>query len=66
MNRMAHDEQTGPSPENVARLVRRVLETNHPRLRYTCGPASERAAVWLKRLAPFALLERVMGGHYFK
>jgi NAD(P)-dependent dehydrogenase (short-subunit alcohol dehydrogenase family) len=66
INRMAHDEQTGPSPENVARLVHRILETKHPRLRYTCGPASERAAVWLKRLAPFALLEKVMGGHYFR
>ena len=66
IERMAHDEQTGPAPENVARLVARVLETPHPRLRYTCGPASERAAVWLKRLAPFALVERIIGDHYFR
>lgn len=64
IDRTARDEQAGPAPDNVARLVSRILQTRQPRLRYTCGPASERAAVWLKRLAPFGLVEKIIGDHY--
>lgn len=57
---MAADEQAGPAPERVARLVARVIETQRPRLRYTVGPASQRAAVWLKRLLPYSAIEAIM------
>ena len=33
-----------------------LVNTRHPRLRYTAGPATQRAAVWLKRLLPRGLL----------
>ena len=58
------DEQNGPAPEAVARLVHRVITTRHPRLRYTTGPFPQRAAVWLKRLFPYALLEYGMRKYY--
>jgi NAD(P)-dependent dehydrogenase (short-subunit alcohol dehydrogenase family) len=62
--RMAKDEQAGPDPVQVARLVLKVLESRHPRLRYTTGPIIQRAAVYLKRAAPYALIERVMRIYY--
>lgn len=64
VRRMAADEQGGPEPEAVARLLHRIVNRSHPRLRYTVGPVPERAAVWLKRLLPYAVLERVMGAYY--
>ena len=62
--KMAKDEQAGPDPMGVARVVLRVLESRRPRLRYTTGPMIQRAAVFLKRLAPYALIERVMDVYY--
>jgi NAD(P)-dependent dehydrogenase (short-subunit alcohol dehydrogenase family) len=57
LQRTAHDEQSGPGPEQVARLLYRIVNTRDPRLRYTIGPAQQRAAVWLKRLLPYSVTE---------
>jgi short-subunit dehydrogenase len=62
--RMARDEQAGPDPLRVARVVLRVLESRRPCLRYTTGPVIQRAAVFLKRAAPYSLIERVMNAYY--
>jgi NAD(P)-dependent dehydrogenase (short-subunit alcohol dehydrogenase family) len=62
--RMAADEQGGPSPEGIARLLHKVVNHPRPRLRYTAGPPAQRAAVWLKRLLPYALIEKIMRDHY--
>jgi NAD(P)-dependent dehydrogenase (short-subunit alcohol dehydrogenase family) len=60
----AHDEQSGPEPEQVARLLYRIVNQRHPRLRYTIGPAPQRAAVWLKRLLPYSISEYTMRAYY--
>jgi NAD(P)-dependent dehydrogenase (short-subunit alcohol dehydrogenase family) len=60
VERMASDERKGADPAGVARLVCRVIRNPHPRLRYTAGPPVQRAAVWLKRLGPYAVMERAM------
>ncbi len=52
------------SPAAVARLLHRVVGNPRPRLRYTVGPAPQRAAIWLKRLMPYALVEKVMDFYY--
>ena len=57
LERTATDEQNGPGPEGVARLLHKIVTTPNPRLRYTVGPAVQRVAVWLKRLLPYAALE---------
>ena len=62
--RTAHDEQSGPGPEQVARLLYRIVNRRNPRLRYTIGPVAQRAAVWLKRLAPNSILEYGMRTYY--
>jgi short-subunit dehydrogenase len=60
----AHDEQSGPGPEQIARLLYQIVNRRNPRLRYTIGPLPQRAAVWLKRLAPYSLVEYVMRTYY--
>ena len=64
LGRMERDERRGPEPETVARLVHRIVTTPDPRLRYTAGPAQQRAAVWLKRLLPNSLVERGLRDYY--
>jgi NAD(P)-dependent dehydrogenase (short-subunit alcohol dehydrogenase family) len=62
--RMASDEQNGPKPDAIAHLVQKVIGDPHPRLRYTIGPASQRAAVWLKRLLPNRIVEGIITRYY--
>ena len=64
LKRTDDDEQNGPGPDGVARLLWRIVNTPHPRLRYTVGPTTQRAAVWMKRLLPNALLEYGMRRYY--
>ena len=60
----AHDEQSGPGPEQIARLLYRIVNQQHPRLRYTIGPVPQRAVVWLKRLLPYSVVEYTMRSYY--
>jgi short-subunit dehydrogenase len=62
--RMASDEQGGPAPDGIARLLYKVINQPNPRLRYTVGPTTQRAAVWLKRLLPNAVVEKIVRGYY--
>jgi NAD(P)-dependent dehydrogenase (short-subunit alcohol dehydrogenase family) len=62
--RMGADERSGPEPGAVARLLHRIVNNPRPRLRYTVGPIPQRAAVWLKRLTPYAVVEKVMDFYY--
>jgi short-subunit dehydrogenase len=64
VERTAADEQSGPEPETVARLLHRIVTNPRPRFRYTVGPTPQRAAIWLKRLMPYALVEKVMDSYY--
>src|SRR5260370_22827501 len=64
VERMALDEQAGPDPAKVAKLVCKILGDPNPRLRYTTGPALQRAAVWLKRFSPYAVTEAALSVYY--
>ena len=64
LERTASDEKNGPGPENIARLLWKIVNTPSPRLRYTVGPAVQRVAVWLKRLLPNGVLEYGMRRYY--
>jgi hypothetical protein len=45
-------------------LLYRIVNTRDPRLRYTIGPATQRAAVWLKRLLPYSVTEYSMRSYF--
>lgn len=59
-----HDEQTGISPEAVARSVGRVLRTRSPRLRYAVASPFQRFAAVAKRVMPGGLFERLLMRYY--
>jgi NAD(P)-dependent dehydrogenase (short-subunit alcohol dehydrogenase family) len=58
------DELGGSDPVMVARLLERVIQTDHPRLRYTVGAFDERLAAWLKRVVPGRVIEPMIRRHY--
>jgi NAD(P)-dependent dehydrogenase (short-subunit alcohol dehydrogenase family) len=62
--RTVHDEQSGPGPEQVARLLHRIVNIRNPRLRYTIAPVTQRATVWLKRLLPYSVTEYSMRTYF--
>lgn len=62
--RMASDERNGYPPEEVARLLHRVIELKNPRLRYTVGPFFERAVPLLKRALPNGVIGSLMDRYY--
>jgi len=64
VDRMAQDEQRAPGPEAVAQLIARVLDHPNPRLRHTVGPANQRLAVWIKRLLPYGVTEKLVRDYY--
>ena len=59
-----HDEQTGTSPEAVARLLERILRSRSPRLRYPVASAFQRFAAVARKLMPGGLFERVLIQYY--
>lgn len=51
------DEEGGSSPERIARLLYRILQNSSPKVRYSTGEASQRAAAILKGILPSKLFE---------
>ncbi len=51
------DEESGSSPERIARLLYRILQKSSPKVRYSVGAASQRAAAVLKGILPSKLFE---------
>ena len=58
------DENTGSSPEAVARLLERILRSRSPRLRYPVASPSQRFAAAARKLVPSGLFERLLTGYY--
>lgn len=61
---MQKDEQSGPLPDRLARLVEKILNTENPRLRYTFAPASQKVALLLKKALPQKLFELSLMKYY--
>lgn len=53
-------DRTGDPPESVARVVRQIVDSPHPRARYAVGPFIQKFAIVLKRLLPAAIFERLL------
>ena len=58
------DERNGHKPEEIARLLLRVLRKGKPKLRYTVGPMSQRLAAAFKPFLPAGYVEREVMKHY--
>jgi len=55
-------ERKGDSPEKMARLVERIINTDAPRLRYRIGPSS--TLVGLKHFIPERIVETMITRYY--
>ncbi len=60
LSQMERDEMNGPSPQLIAQVLERILNTPKPRLRYTTGRLDQRLGVALKRVLPHSLYERIL------
>lgn len=58
------DERQGAHPDQVARLVAKIIASPTPRLRYTAGPMLQRLMVALKRFIPYRLFEWGLARYY--
>jgi NAD(P)-dependent dehydrogenase (short-subunit alcohol dehydrogenase family) len=54
---MERDERNGVPPDDVAALVRRIVDARHPPRRVSAGKAGERAGLLAKRLLPYRVFE---------
>jgi NAD(P)-dependent dehydrogenase (short-subunit alcohol dehydrogenase family) len=61
---MERDEQRGPAPIEVARLIEKIIATRNPRLRYSVGMFHQRLAILLRRVLPASLFERLIAASY--
>lgn len=59
---MERDEQAGAPPEQVAKVVHRVLERRRPPRRVSVGKAGERVGLLAKRLLPFRWFQAAAKG----
>ncbi len=58
------DEQRGPPPMDVARVVHHALEVARPRLRHVVGMPLQRSSIALKKLLPWRLFAWVFRKTY--
>jgi NAD(P)-dependent dehydrogenase (short-subunit alcohol dehydrogenase family) len=58
------DETGGGHPDQVARLVERIVRKRRPRLRYAVGPVAERLAAFLRPLVPGRWFARGIAAYY--
>lgn len=58
------DEQAGPPPDAVARVVRRAVNSRSPALRYRVGPFMQRSAVTLKHVLPETAFASIVRSTY--
>jgi short-subunit dehydrogenase len=58
------EERRGYSPENVARVVRKIVKHPAPRLRYCVGSPLQKSSIWLKKILPGGLFEWIIKTFY--
>lgn len=64
MEVIEHEEQNGPPPDAVARLLEKIIKNPSPRLRYTVGHPVQKLSLGVKKVVPGRLFERIMMGFY--
>jgi NAD(P)-dependent dehydrogenase (short-subunit alcohol dehydrogenase family) len=61
---MEKEERNGADPEDMARLVERLLRKDRPRVRYMVGPGFQKLAMTLKRILPSRVYEWIISTYY--
>ena len=58
------DEEKGYPPEKIGPLVKRILQSPKPRVRYYFGQSGQAPTMWLKRHLPERLSEAIITDYY--
>ena len=61
---MERSEQNGSNPQDLAKLVARILQMRQPKLRYHIGKPLEILALYLKPLLPQSTFRSLIRGNY--
>ena len=61
---MSDDEQSGPMPDAVPRLIERIMHSRNPRLRYRTGRLLDIIAPTVKKCLPQTWSEGLMRGYF--
>lgn len=61
---MEKDEANGPAPEQVAKLLARLVSSQSPTLCSTPGSVSQRLLIGLRGLMPMSAFERLLRAYY--
>ena len=56
--------KTGGDPDEVAHKIYRILQKAKPRVHYTVGSPMQRMSLFLKRMLPDKMYERLLLNHY--
>lgn len=62
--KIEYDESHGDEPENLAKLIGKIVESKKPRLRYKAGQFEQKLSVYVKRILPGRLFEKVIYSYY--
>jgi short-subunit dehydrogenase len=61
LDNQAKDEKSAISPDAVASVVLKILQSRHPRLHYSVANMGQRIVIPLKRFMPYRLFEWIVG-----
>ena len=59
-----HDEQNGQSPVKIAYLIEKIIKTKNPRLRYAIGAFDQKLSIFLKKILPNRLFDKIIMSYY--
>lgn len=64
LERMNNDVSKGQDPARVAEKIYRIIRTPRPKVHYTVGSPMQRFSLFLKRVLPDKLYEKLLLNHY--
>ncbi|MFD1064270.1 SDR family oxidoreductase [Winogradskyella litorisediminis] len=59
----AHVDEGG-NPDDVAKVIAKIIETKHPKIHYKVGAFMQKFSVVLKRILPDKMYEKLLMNHY--
>jgi len=64
LNQINSEVAGARNPIHIARQVHRIIQSKYPRLRYRVATPTQRLSVFLKRIMPGRLFEKMLMKHY--
>jgi NAD(P)-dependent dehydrogenase (short-subunit alcohol dehydrogenase family) len=64
MAAMEKAEQNGPGPEHVARVIRKIVASKNPSLRYVAASGEQRIVPLARKFLPQDLFEKLISSHF--